>query len=48
MTNEKRPAEILASLNTMLPELEAIYKDVHAYRVVDAGDANCRYCGESS
>jgi amidohydrolase len=29
--NEKRPAEILASLAILLPELEAVYKDIHAH-----------------
>ena len=28
---EKKPAEILASLATLLPELEAVYKDIHAH-----------------
>src|ERR1700737_5356247 len=27
----KKPAEILASLATLLPELEAVYKDIHAH-----------------
>jgi amidohydrolase len=29
--SEKKPAEILASLATLLPELEAVYKDIHAH-----------------
>ena len=29
--SEKKPAEILASLATLLPDLEAIYKDIHAH-----------------
>ncbi len=29
--SEKNPAEILASLATLLPDLEAIYKDIHAH-----------------
>jgi amidohydrolase len=29
--SEKNPAEILASLATLLPELEAVYKDIHAH-----------------
>ncbi len=31
MTNQKGPTAILANVNTMLPELEAIYKDIHAH-----------------
>lgn len=31
MTPGKQPTEILANLNEMLPELEALYKDVHAH-----------------
>jgi len=31
MTNEKGPSAILANLDVMLPELEVIYKDVHAH-----------------
>lgn len=27
----KRPTEILVSLATLLPELEAVYKDIHAH-----------------
>lgn len=33
--SENKPTEILASLVTMLPDLETIYKDIHAHR-------NCR------
>lgn len=29
--SEKKPTEILASLATSLPELEAVYKDIHAH-----------------
>src|SRR4249919_1040001 len=29
--SEKKLAEILASLATLLPELEAVYKDIHAH-----------------
>src|ERR1700722_6936655 len=29
--SENKPAEILASLATLLPELEAVYKDIHAH-----------------
>src|SRR6201993_5157137 len=29
--SEKKPAEILASLATLLPELDAVYKDIHAH-----------------
>jgi amidohydrolase len=29
--SEKKPTEILASLATLLPELEAVYKDIHAH-----------------
>lgn len=29
--NEKKPTEIFAGLATMLPELEAVYKDIHAH-----------------
>jgi amidohydrolase len=29
--SEKKPAEMLASLTTLLPELEAVYKDIHAH-----------------
>ena len=29
--SEKKPAEILASLATLLPTLEAVYKDIHAH-----------------
>jgi amidohydrolase len=31
MTNQKRPTEILVNLETMLPELEAVYKDIHSH-----------------
>jgi amidohydrolase len=31
MTQGKRPTEILLSLDKMLPELEALYKDIHAH-----------------
>jgi metal-dependent amidase/aminoacylase/carboxypeptidase family protein len=31
MTDVKKPTEILAGLDEMLPELEAIYKDIHAH-----------------
>ena len=31
MTDQKAPAAILANLDAMLPELEAIYKDIHAH-----------------
>jgi amidohydrolase len=31
MTQEKRPTEILVNLDKVLPELEAIYKDIHAH-----------------
>jgi metal-dependent amidase/aminoacylase/carboxypeptidase family protein len=31
MTDQKRPTAILANVDTMLPELEAIYKDIHAH-----------------
>ena len=31
MTHEKRPTEILIYLDKMLPELEALYKDIHAH-----------------
>jgi amidohydrolase len=31
MTQEKRPTEILVDLDKVLPELEAIYKDIHAH-----------------
>src|SRR5689334_17120450 len=29
--NQKRPTTILANVDTMLPELEAIYKDIHTH-----------------
>src|ERR1700726_3740302 len=29
--SEKKPTEILASLATLLPELESVYKDIHAH-----------------
>jgi len=29
--SETKPAEIFASLPTLLPELEAVYKDIHAH-----------------
>ena len=29
--SEKKPTAILASLATLLPELEAVYKDIHAH-----------------
>src|SRR6202140_4857817 len=29
--SEKKPTAILASLVTLLPELEAVYKDIHAH-----------------
>src|SRR5256714_7812449 len=29
--NKKKPTEILASLATLLPELETVYKDIHAH-----------------
>jgi metal-dependent amidase/aminoacylase/carboxypeptidase family protein len=29
--SETKPLEILASLATLLPELEAIYKDIHSH-----------------
>jgi len=31
MTDQKRPTAILANVDTMLPELEAVYKDIHAH-----------------
>src|SRR5204863_5228676 len=31
MTDQKGPTAILANVDTMLPELEAIYKDMHAH-----------------
>jgi len=31
MTNQKRPTAILANVDAILPELEAIYKDIHAH-----------------
>ena len=31
MPDQKKPTEILAGLNEMLPELEAVYKDIHAH-----------------
>jgi amidohydrolase len=31
MKQEKGPAEILVNLNAILPELEAVYKDIHAH-----------------
>ena len=31
MTQRKQPTEILLNLDTMLPELEAVYKDIHAH-----------------
>jgi amidohydrolase len=31
MTHGKRPSEILVHLDNMLPELEALYKDIHAH-----------------
>src|SRR3954454_7670235 len=31
MTYEKRPTGILVYLDKMLPELEALYKDIHAH-----------------
>jgi amidohydrolase len=31
MTQERRPTEILVDLDKVLPELEAIYKDIHAH-----------------
>ena len=31
MTNQKGPTAILANVDTLLPELEAIYKDIHAH-----------------
>ena len=31
MTDAKKPTEILADLERMLPELEALYKDIHAH-----------------
>jgi len=31
MTNQKGPTAILANVDTILPELEAIYKDIHAH-----------------
>ena len=49
MTDGKKPTEILVYLDKMLPELEALYKDIHSSpRVVDAGDAHCGDCGGSS
>src|SRR5260370_17348173 len=29
--SENKPTEILASLATLLPDLEAVYKDIHAH-----------------
>ena len=31
MTNQKGPTAILANVDTLLPELEAIYKDIHSH-----------------
>ena len=31
MTHEQRPTQILQYLNGMLPQLEAVYKDIHAH-----------------
>ena len=31
MTNGKKPTEILAHLDKMVPELEALYKDIHSH-----------------
>ena len=31
MTQRKQPTEILLNLDAMLPELEAVYKDIHAH-----------------
>jgi metal-dependent amidase/aminoacylase/carboxypeptidase family protein len=31
MTQTKQPTEILLNLDAMLPELEAVYKDIHAH-----------------
>ena len=31
MTDGKKPTEMLAPLDKMLPDLEAIYKDIHAH-----------------
>ena len=31
MTTGKKPTEILVDLDKMLPELEALYKDIHAH-----------------
>ena len=31
MSDEKKPTEILVDLDEVLPELEAIYKDIHAH-----------------
>jgi len=31
MTSGKQPTEILVSLDGILPQLEALYKDIHAH-----------------
>jgi metal-dependent amidase/aminoacylase/carboxypeptidase family protein len=31
MTQGKKPTEILVNLDKLLPELEAVYKDIHAH-----------------
>jgi metal-dependent amidase/aminoacylase/carboxypeptidase family protein len=31
MTDEKKPTKILAYLDKMFPELEALYKDIHRH-----------------
>ena len=31
LPNQKRPTAILTNVDTVLPELEAVYKDIHAH-----------------
>ena len=45
----KQPTEILANIDALLPDLEALYKDIHAHPELsmqeNANSGNC--CGSS-
>ena len=47
--SEKKPTAILASLATLLPELQAVYKDIHAHPELSMHETlNRSDCGGSS
>ena len=48
MTDGKKPTKILAYLDKMLPELEALYKDIHAPPELSMQEMHREDCGGSS